>query len=174
MATGVATAATAASSGVRIEELPTAPSGPLPPPIVINDKTRGRVHLLSKPRENFRALFEMKTGQLRGMAYHGVGTVIFDILEGSYVFMSANGKLDSRKLTGISIRQINAPARVDIPAGICHVFLPLSDGLIYETANASTEEFLNSYTKLPKEHEPYVEQIRKDIDKGKYKAHNKL
>ena len=160
------TATQASTLGVKIIPLKVYAAGPQKPPCVIDDPVRGRVELLTAADEPFRSHFEMKVGQMRGRAYHSVGSVCFDLLSGSYVFMTSDEKVQK-----VETSMVNAPAQIKIPAGRSHVFIPLTDGIIIETADAPTEEFLANVIRVFDAFAPHVEAVQKDIAAGKYRLY---
>ncbi len=113
---------------------------------MILDPVRGNVFLASGQEEPFRASFNMKACQVRGMAYHKEGTATFDIVSGS--FISVTTRHDG---TDGEIHLLKGPSSVVVPAYWSHTFVPLEEGLIVETATSKTKDWLGNgnFVKIP-------------------------
>jgi len=151
---------------VRIVTLPVFDKGPQEPKCVINDQTRGPVTFLTSGEENFMTFFYMKVGQIRGQAYHKEGNVIFHLLSGSYIFMTSD-----RDVTKVEKTVVHAPAQIHVLPTHSHVFIPLTDGMIIESADIGTKEFLSNVIRVNAQFAPHIEQTQKDIADGKYRAY---
>lgn len=154
--------------GVELVQIPIFEKGPQPQPAVIDDRVRGRVNFLSVGQEPFCAVFDMKVGQMRGQAYHREGNVVFHILRGSYVFMTSDEAVQK-----VEVRRVDEVCQIHVPPGRSHVFIPLTDGQIMETADIATEQFLGNIVRVNDLFKPYIEKAQADIAAGKYRAYGR-